>query len=129
VSSDFERLLDEELKLAVADERLGMRRAGAIEELAKRALANPTLLGDVYAVIRSERTIGMHTLAPLGWLAADVLFLSGQEGAIRGLLQDMSGWTAPEQEDLVRHWAGKGRLSELTEELMRRYGWMAAYAK
>jgi hypothetical protein len=127
-TKQFADVDDRALVSASQDAGLGLARAFAIEELAGRALKNPQLLADACAAISSDKRIGFHTGAPLGWLGADRLFLSGQEEAIRHLLNAMNAWDATEQEDLVRHWAGKGRLKVLTQELSLRYGWSPRYS-
>jgi hypothetical protein len=125
----FSEVDDNALVSAALDTGLGLARSFAIEELAGRALKNPLLLADVCAAISSGRRIGFHTGTPLGWLGADRLYLSGQEEAMHRLLNEMNTWEATEQEDLVRHWAGKGRLKELTQELSLRYGWSPRYSQ
>lgn len=124
---DFTRLNDQELVAAAGNESLGMSRGLAIEELASRALRNQALLPQACAAISSDRRIGFHSGPPLGWFGADRIYLSGQEPAIRHLLKEMSVWDATEQEDLLRHWAGKGGLAKLSHELERRYGFVPRY--
>ncbi len=124
---DFKTLPDAELIAAARDERLGIARGLAIEALADRALANPELLPDACAVISNDRRIGFRTGPPLGWFGADRIYLSGQERAIRKLLEAMAGWDATEQADLVRHWAGKSGLAALSRELEQRYAFEPLY--
>ena len=124
----FAELDDRALLLAARDVQLGLARALAIEELAGRALENRSLLEDACSAISSDRRIGFHSGAPSGWFGADRIFRSGQEEAVRHLLSAMNAWEATEQEDLVRHWAGKGQLKQLTQELSQRYGWTPRYS-
>lgn len=124
---DFTELSDQELVTAAGNESLGMSRGLAIEELASRALLDQKLLPDACTAISSDRRIGFHAGAPLGWFGADRIYLSGQERAIRHLLEEMGDWDATEQEDLVRHWAGKGGLAALSQDLERRFGFVPRY--
>jgi hypothetical protein len=116
----------ETLLATARDPARGLLRAQAMEELASRALIEPALLPDVVALISSERRMGIKTGPPLGWLAADRLYLSGQERAIAALLRAMQGWSREEQEDLLRHWAGRRGLPALLAELGPRYGYELA---
>lgn len=124
---DFSKLSDKALIDASFDEQLGFTRARVITELAVRALTNPNLMDSACKAISSDRSIGFHKGAPLGWFGADELYLSGQEHAIRTLLHEMDNWEPTEQEDLVRHWAGKRGLISLTRELQELYGWIPRY--
>jgi hypothetical protein len=124
---DFSKLSDEALAGEALNENLGYSRAQAIAELANRALAKPGLLESAVKAIGSDRRMGFHSGPPLGWFGADAIYLSGQERAIRALLREMDNWEPFEQEDLVRHWAGKGRLAVLTRELQDLYGWVPSY--
>lgn len=125
--SDFEKLDDRELADAALDEKLGFARAKAIVELANRALKNPDLLDSVCTAISSDRSIGFHKQAPLGWFGADHIYLSGQEHAMRALLSELDKWSSTEQEDLVRHWAGRRGIAAVTKELKELYGWNPHY--
>ncbi len=125
--SDFMAMDDIALIAAANNNKLGLARAFAIEALAARALEKSELLDVVCAAISGDRTIGFHVGMPVGWLGADKIFSSGQELAIRKLLTEMNNWQANEQEDLVRHWAGKGKLNALTADLMRDHGWQPRY--
>lgn len=118
---------DESLIAAANDSKLGMAKALAIEALAARALVDEKLLDAACSAIASERKIGFHVGMPLGWLAADKIFLSGESLALRALLLVMAGWHVEEQADLVRHWAGNGRLGTLTAELSAQFGWQPRY--
>lgn len=118
---------DEALIAAANDSKLGLARALAIETLAARALVDSKLLDVACSAIASERKIGFHVGMPLGWLGADKIFLSGQNMALQALLFEMASWQADEQADLVRHWAGKGKLGELTAELIAQFGWQPRY--
>lgn len=102
---DFAKLDDISLAAASFEQKLGISRALAIEELAKRALNKPELLPEACKAIAIDRRIGFHAGFPVGWLGADLIFLSGQDRAIRCLLSEMDAWEPTEQEDLVRHWA------------------------
>ena len=124
---DFAKMGDQELVEAALDERLGFNRAKAIGELARRAVVRTELLELACKAIASHRRIGFHSGPPLGWFGADEIYLSGREEAVRALLQQMDDWEPTEQEDLVRHWAGKRGLVELTKELQETYGWVPRY--
>lgn len=124
---DFSSLSDQKLAEEALDERLGLSRAKAIVELANRALAKPELLESACRAISSDRRIGFHRAPPLGWFGADEVYHSGQARAMRALLREMDNWDATEQEDLVRHWAGRGKFAALTRELQERYGWTPRY--
>lgn len=124
---DFAKLDDRALAEAALDEKLGFVRAKAIMELADRALTNPALLDRVREAISTDRSIGFHRQAPLGWFGADQIYLSGQEHAMRALLAEMNSWSSSEQEDLVRHWAGRRGIAVVTEELKALYGWSPRY--
>lgn len=125
--TDFSGISDEPLIKAAFDVKLGFDRARAIVELANRALVKPALLESACKAISSDRRLGFHERAPLGWFGADQIFLSGQQSAIGRLLKEMNHWADTEQEDLVRHWAGKGGLRSLTLDLKRSYGWTPLY--
>lgn len=101
--------------------------AKAISELAERALEDAIPMPTVCDLIGRFRQVGIHTGPPLGWFGADALFLSGQQDAIRELLSEMNDWSLTEQEDLVRHWAGKGGLVKLTKQLVETYAWQPKY--
>ena len=124
---DFTGLTDEQLIVAAHNERLGLSRAFAIEELVKRASRDPNLVRAACAAISSDRRIRSRMGIPVGWLGADWIYLSGQEHIIRRLLEEMASWDAIEQEDLIRHWAGNGKLAALSRELEQRYGFVPRY--
>jgi hypothetical protein len=124
---DYMAMDDVALVAAANNTKLGLSRAFAIEALAARALENSELLDVACTAISGDRKIGFHVGMPVGWLGADKIFSSGQEAAIRKLLLTMNNWKANEQEDLVRHWAGKGKLNALTTELIRQHGWQPRY--
>jgi hypothetical protein len=117
---------DEELIKAAFDESIGYSRGRAIWDLAIRALSNNNLLEIACRAISGDRRIGIHTL-PSGWFGADEIYLSGQQTAIRALLNEMNSWDEFEQKSLVLHWAGSYRLAELTKELKEKYGWTPRY--
>lgn len=125
--SDFSLLDDLAVTKSAFDENLGFNRARAIVELANRALTDPSLLESACKAIASDRRIGFHKRAPVGWFGADHIFLSGQSHAIHLLLKEMDKWEPAEQEDLVRHWAGAHGLATLTHELRKKYGWVPRY--
>ncbi len=127
MKSEFGTLDDATLLKAALDVGLGHGRAKVVVELADRALSRPELLRDALKAIAIDKRIGFHHGAPVGWFGADHLFLSQQERAIGALLKEMDSWEASEQEDLVRHWAGRGRLAELTGELSLKYDWSPRY--
>jgi hypothetical protein len=123
----FSEYNDQELIKFALDETLGFNRARAIEALANRALINSGLLEAACKAISSDRHIGFHSGPPLGWFGADQIFLSEQKLAINALLEEMNTWEPTEQEDLVRHWAGRRGLVELTKELGTSYDWIPRY--
>jgi len=120
-------LHDDDLIAFTQKDNTGLIRGLAIAELARRAVANHALLEAAYAAIRSEKRIGFHAGFPAGWLGADEIYLSQDAAAIRGLLHEMDSWEDTEQEDLVRHWAGKDGLAALTSKLRTVYGWEPRY--
>lgn len=124
----FDALDDHALIQQIQDSNLGLALPFAIDELAARALARADLLDAACAAISSDRRVRFHAGVPAGWLGADRIFQSGQREAISKLLEAMSMWEATEQEDLVSHWAGKGRLAELTLQLSSLYGWRPHYS-
>lgn len=124
---DFSNLSDSELFRIASTSESGSGRLPAIFALVERALREHSLLPGVCKIISSDRRIGFHKGAPLGWFAADQIFLSGQKPAIEILLREMSAWDSQEQEDLIRHWAGRQGLGTLTRELEANYGWMPRY--
>lgn len=124
---EFDRLGDAALIASANNSELGLARGFAIEELARRALKKSELLHAACSAISSDRRIGFHTGVPLGWLGADAIYLSKMHSAVEALLREMDSWEASEQEDLVRHWAGKGRLAEVTQELESSYNWHPRY--
>ena len=99
----------------------------AIDELARRALANEQLLDTACAAIGRDRAIGVHYVPYGSYAAVGRILESGNDRAIRHLLREMDGWTAHEQEDAISPWAGHKRLKEGTRELMVRYGWSPKY--
>ena len=124
----FKKMTSAELIEAAYDAKLGISRAFAIEELALRSLIEPDLLPAACAAIASDRRIGFHAGVPIGWLGADAIFLaSNNRSALSALLREMEAWSASEQEDLVRHWAGKGKLIELTRQLQESFNWRPSY--
>ncbi|AQW30139.1 hypothetical protein ACKZDW_16560 [Ralstonia syzygii subsp. celebesensis] len=124
---DFAELDDLALADSALDEKLGFAQAKAIVALANRALKNPDLLDSACKAISSDRSVGFHRQAPLGWFGADHIYLSGQEQAMRALLAELDKWSPTEQEDLVRHWAGRRGIAAVTEELKALYGWNPRY--
>lgn len=100
----------------------------AMDTLAARSLNKRELLPAVCQLISQHNQIGVHTGPPIGWFAADQLYLSGQHTAIATLLSEMNNWQADAQEDLVSHWAGKRQLSTLTQRLADEYGWQPKYS-
>lgn len=127
VPANFNALDDVALVNAANDESLGNNRARAIVELVERALTKPELIADACAAIASDKRIGFHKGAPLGWFGADRIFLSQQKNAMIALLREMDSWEYTEQEDLVQHWAGKQGLAALTHDLRIKYGWSPRY--
>ena len=124
---DFSKLNDQDLATAAFDESLGFSRAKAITELASRAVANPDLLDRACEAITSARRVGFHSGPPLGWFGADEIYLSGRADAMRALLRHMNDWDPTEQEDLVRHWAGRRGVAELSRELHVTFQWEPRY--
>ncbi len=125
--AEFIGIGDNEVIEAAFDETLGYNRARAIVELVYRALDKPELLPQACRAIETDKKIGVRTGTPLGWFGADEIYLSGQERAIRFLLNAMKTWDAHDQQDLVAHWAGSRMLPKLTQELKERYGWTPRY--
>jgi hypothetical protein len=125
---DYSAYTDGALIAAAHETRLGLARASAIDELARRALADEALLPAVCAAITTDHALGFHHL-PIGWLAADTLFLSGHRPALAALLAEMLGWSATEQADLVRHWARGVGIKALTARLQADYSWTPAYVE
>lgn len=127
IQADFTSLDDAALIRASLDTTLYYDRNRAIAELAIRSLDRPELLPHACRAIESDKKIGIRTGPPLGWFGADEIFLSGQERAIRFLLEAMKTWDAYDQQDLVAHWAGSRTLPKLTQELNEKYGWTPRY--
>jgi len=125
---DFTSMSEQRLVKAALDVSLGNYRAKAIAELTERALVKTELLLIACKAISSDRRVGIHHL-PLGWFGADKIFLSGRDDAMRALLREMDSWEPAEQEHLVRHWAGAGKLNVLTQKLGETYGWLPRYGK
>jgi hypothetical protein len=69
---------------------------------------------------------GLHTF-PNGWFGADQIYLSGNQTALRALLNEMNSWDAVEQENMIAHWAGHKKRAELTKHLTETYGWQPRY--
>jgi hypothetical protein len=114
---------DEELtKLALSQSKV-IAKAHAIDELARRAIANPELLKKAVQAIGRERTLAPRLGPPLGWLRACRILESGNDEAISALLQEMNGWSTTDQRDLVRLWSGRDRFHERTSYLKSKYQW------
>lgn len=79
---------------------IGMERAHAIGELARRALGEYKLLTAACRAITSDHKLGVHYL-PYGWAGAYVIYQSQDKTAIRALLQEMQSWEPSEQSDLL----------------------------
>jgi hypothetical protein len=117
---------DEELIKAAFDESIGYSRGRAIWDLAIRALSNNNLLEIACKAISGDRRMGIHTL-PSGWFGADEIFLSGQQTALRALLNEMNSWDEVEQENMIAHWEGHDQRAKLTKQLIETYGWKPRY--
>ena len=104
-----------------------LAKAHAIDELARRAIDNPDLLDAAAEAIRATKTLQTRRGPPLGWLGASRILTAGQPAATAHLLTEMNGWTADEQEDLMRLVAGPGRLKDLTLDFQEKFGWMPKY--
>lgn len=81
---------------AAHDETRGLSRGHAIVELVNRGLANPGLLENACKAISSDRRMGIHKL-PHGWLGADQIYNSGNQTALRALLNEMNSWDEVER--------------------------------
>ncbi len=112
---------------AANNTKIGISRAFAIEALAIRAMSKFDLLDEACKAISSEKTIGFHFGMPAGWLGADAIFLAAQKIPMQRLLDEMNSWTANEQQDLVRHWAGRGSDEQMTIDFKREYNWQPRY--
>ncbi len=111
---------------AAHDETRGLSRGHAIVELVNRGLANPELLENACKAISSDRRMGIHKL-PHGWLGADQIYNSGNQTALRALLNEMNSWDEVEQENMIAHWEGHNQRAKLTKQLTETYGWKPRY--
>jgi hypothetical protein len=117
---------DAPLIRAAHDKSLGLGHGHAIVELVDRALVKPELLEIACKAISTDRRMGIHTF-PNGWFGADQIYLSGNQTALRALLNEMNSWDAVEQENMIAHWAGHKKRAELTKHLTETYGWQPRY--
>ena len=127
-TTNFRAFGKADLIRASLDTRLGIARALAIDELASRALADPTLQIAACVAISSDRSLGDRSGPPLGWLGADRVYLAGRSELMAALLKAMNQWSAAEQGDLMIHWAGAKGAAALSAEFAREYGWTARSA-
>ena len=127
-SADFKAASKADLIRASLNKTLGLRRALAIDELASRALADPTLRTAACVAISSDRRMGDHAGPPLGWLGADRIYLAGRSELMSSLLKAMDQWSALEQGDLMIHWVGAQGVDALAAEFEQTYGWRAKSA-
>jgi hypothetical protein len=104
-----------------------LAKAHAINELARRALEDESLLGDVCRAIGNDRTWVTRGSPPLGYLGAFRILDSGNDKAVRHLLEEMNLWLPADQEDLIRVWAGRGRFTEAIKHFRKRFGWNASF--
>jgi hypothetical protein len=117
---------DASLISAAHDKARGLGHAHAIVELVNRALVNPDLLESACKAISSDRRMGIHTY-PNGWFGADQIYNSGNQAAMRALLNEMNSWDEVEQENMIAHWEGHHKRAELTKHLTETYGWQPLY--
>jgi hypothetical protein len=122
----FTNFDQENLIVAANDETRGLSRGHAIVELVNRGLAKPELLESACKAISSDRRMGIHTL-PHGWLGADQIYNSGNQTAMRVLLNEMNSWDEVEQENMIAHWEGHNQRAALTKHLTETYGWQPRY--
>lgn len=124
---DLTGLSDDEVVQRALNPVRALARAHAIDELARRAIEKPALLDAAAKAIGTWKTVETRWGPPLGWLGASRILTSGQPAATGRLLQEMDGWTADEQEDLMRLVAGPGRLADLTRDFQEKFGWTPKY--
>jgi hypothetical protein len=124
---DLTGLSDDDVVRQALDPARALVRAHAIDELARRAIDKPALLDAAAKAIGAWKTVETRWGPPLGWLGASRILTSGQPAATERLLQEMNGWTADEQEDLMRLVAGPGRLADLTRDFQEKFGWAPKY--
>ncbi|WP_417552250.1 hypothetical protein [Marinomonas fungiae] len=118
----IEELSTQALFENVEDEKQGNIRIAYLEELSKRALDHESVLQELCILISRNNKIGFHSGPPLGWFAADCLFLSNSYKVVRYLLLEISKWNDAARDDLLRHWAGRKSISEFKEKLNSEYG-------
>ena len=100
-----------------------LARVYAIDELARRALADLSLLPEAVAAISGGR--GHELLQgglPLGYMGALTLLDGGRDEVTLALLEAMRAWSRQEALDLVGWWAGV-RVDETLATLKERFGW------
>ncbi|QPH54613.1 hypothetical protein [Pontivivens ytuae] len=122
----MEELSDDEV-IAAATTGDAFRKPLLIDELARRALADPALLGQAVEAISAERALLSRQGYAPGWMAAGRILDSGDAGAIAVLLRAMDAWSARDQADLVALWSGPAGLAEGTRALLERHGWAPKY--
>ena len=126
MDNEFDNKSDDGLQEIIYDKGNGLIRARAIRELARRALTNHDLLDKACRAITSDHKGGMHYL-PYGWAGADVIFLSEDKLAMRGLLKEMRSWERPHQETLLSHWNVLDSSASLTD-FEQKYDWKIDFA-
>ena len=120
-------LSDEEV-MQRATERWGSHASWvAIDELTRRALEDEQLWDAAFAAIRGDRAIKPHYIPYGSHVAVARILELENERLIRRLLREMHNWSAYEQKDAIRPWAGNKRVLEATRELQYRYGWSPKY--
>jgi hypothetical protein len=127
VEPDLTGLSDAEIvRRALYPEKI-LAKMYVVDELARRAIENPSLLEAAAEAISLDKTVTMHWSPPLGWLGASRILTSGKPTAIAHLLKEMDTWSSDEQADLMRLVAGPGKLVDLTKEFQGKYGWLPKY--
>ena len=104
-------------------------RWAAMEELARRALQDHSLLELLCGALRTDKTV-FPRYRPWGtWLAVACILDSSDAVAINLLLAELEDWTSQEQEDAISPWTGYGRVMEGSRELAAKYGWAPKYLR
>ena len=118
---DFNDKTDEEVVRFAYDRTIGLDRARAIQELARRALINQGLLGEACRAITSDHKMGVHYL-PIGWAGAYLVFESGDKTAMQALLKEMQSWEPKHQQILLFH-LGVLDSEETKSKFETKYDW------
>lgn len=94
-----------------------------IDELARRALVDTTLLSAAIEAIDLERAMTPRRGPALGWLGGARILSSDNRPAVAALLAKMRDWTADEQRDLLRVLSGRSNFSTLVQRLSEEFDW------